>query len=871
MTQGDAFFIDQFENGQYDDQWKVIPNSRYEGNEVTESGETLYHKAAYEYEGNTALQTQDSFDASGTIRIEIRMRTRTTDYWGFGVRLNGSENRIALKEHKWEGFDRFAVFGVKDRPDKYSSDYGAYGEQTHKAKLAPATDSTKYQFYSIRVNLDDETVTRVQRGNEVWDDLSLETESIGDSFRLRIPTGGGHDVDYDAVGVGPADGNWSISDNQESNPEPTPTPTDTSQNEPTFYDRFEDGGYRDRWSIVQGSQYEGNRVTESGETLYHKAAYEYEGNTTLQTQGSFDASGTIRIEAWMRTRTTDYWGFGVRLNGSENRIALKEHKWEGFDRFAVFGVKDRPDKYSSDYGAYGEQTHKAKLAPATDSTKYQFYSIRINLDDETVTKVQRGNEVWDDLSLEAKSIGDSFRLRIPTGGGHDVDYDAVAVGPADGNWSIENAEPSQPESTPTRTPTETPTPTATPTSTPTKTPTETPTPTATPGAFSTPTPTESPSNTANLRNAALETTVKPYGRPLLVLRGIPGTSANMAVTTTDYRLVPTDRAFSGLVTYTYGRRGSAFDWGAELRQARRSRKRFRRTELLNKAAEIGWDLLAKNALASINPALAVGAAIELYKDSLVWGVREIKDPYTETMSQMGQWTYSDEQIRSDLAESQDLTQITGLTFDMVSVGYNIHGVASNWAKVASKIAPYYARSGSFTFSVRAGLKASTSVLVPAVAAELATRGLDQITTGMHATARLSALGESYHGFRIPVIKRIQTLRRKAEANELSPEQAVLLDWYTVNHHYMGAFANAGMSQMANDLSEAGLAGEFWSAFADVGQAGEQLDTLSTQYLKTGAAMHRQLGVDLSDAEKAATNSLNGEEFGLPAFTREVRE
>jgi hypothetical protein len=78
---------------------------------------------------------------------------------------------------------------------------------------------------------------------------------------------------------------------------------------------------------------------------------------------------------------------------------------------------------------------------------------------------------------------------------------------------------------------------------------------------------------------------------------------------------------------------------------------------------------------------------------------------------------------------------------------------------------------------------------------------------MHANTKLAAISHSYHTFRIPVINKILTLQDRAMDLNLSPEDAINLAWYTANHHYSGAFANAGMSNIASDLSD-GFAGVF---------------------------------------------------------------
>jgi hypothetical protein len=201
---------------------------------------------------------------------------------------------------------------------------------------------------------------------------------------------------------------------------------DREPREAIFSDDFTDGTFENRWEYVAGSRDENTSISESGTTLRHDSPVNYGDNEPIQTQQSIEANGVHRIVANVRTNLQEYNGFGVNIQGEGGRIALKNNKWEGFDRFAIYGVTNRPDEFSSDYGAYGEQMNKAKLAPATTSTSFIEYSIRINFDEDLVTAASRGDETWD-LSLPIQDIGDSYRLSLPAGGGHDVEYDYVSV------------------------------------------------------------------------------------------------------------------------------------------------------------------------------------------------------------------------------------------------------------------------------------------------------------------------------------------------------------------------------------------------------------------------------------------------------------
>lgn len=249
---------------------------------------------------------------------------------------------------------------------------------------------------------------------------------------LRLVTGGGassDDAGSNESGVTTGDASQDTASDESG------ATTDDSSQTAEFVDDFADGVFTDRWEYISGQQAEGNEIRESGTTLRHIGAANYGPNSPIRTRRTFRADGTVRVEARIQTREASYNGFGFSIRGEDAGFALKNHKWEGYDRFAVFGVTDRPDRYESDYNAYGEQINKAKLAPGTLDTSFIKYTLTVDFNTQTVTRVSRGDETWD-LALSVRDIGDSYHLSLPAGGGHDVEYDAIAVGPADGDWSL---------------------------------------------------------------------------------------------------------------------------------------------------------------------------------------------------------------------------------------------------------------------------------------------------------------------------------------------------------------------------------------------------------------------------------------------------
>jgi len=566
-----------------------------------------------------------------------------------------------------------------------------------------------------------------------------------------------------------------------------------TQGEAFFTDTFDDGDYNNNWKLVPGTDARENKVTESDGTLRHQGARNYGGNSELQTQQSFDANGTIRIEVRLRTRSTDFNGFGFAVRGSNKRFGLRENKWEGFDRFAAFGVKDRPDKYSSDYGSYGEQTSKAKFAPATDSIDFRRYSLRVDLDADTITRVQRGDEVWDDLSLQTKAVGDSFRLGIPFGGGHDVEYDAIGVGPADGDWSLMRSNT-----------TDTPTPTLTPTQTPTLTPT--PTPTQTPalpaGGY--------PDGKARIE--PIEYTyysVELDGTGYLVMRDVETeqTTAQWAVTYSPtradgdrLRLAPIDEAYSALSAVAWAHRVYA-DYMDKFEKLESERAFWDIGAVLNNLSNIGVQAVAAYVLNSMNPAASTGTMINLLEDSITWGKLRFGTPYQEALSKIRALTATERRVR-ELTEN--VTHLSNAPASIVSsIGdlETAYGLGQNVGKVTGAMVSAAAQSDGVVTSAKAALSGGAAAAAPALVYIFGSLSAEFSTAGYEANGKAFTLGHAGATVRLPYLRTLRDLKQQAYQYRLSPAQATRFQQVEATQHMVAAVANAGMAMYAQHVHD----------------------------------------------------------------------
>jgi len=373
------------------------------------------------------------------------------------------------------------------------------------------------------------------------------------------------------------------------------------------------------------------------------------------------------------------------------------------------------------------------------------------------------------------------------------------------------------------------------------------------------TPTPAP---YDLANASERTEVTPLDQTLFVLRGIPGADGKPAVTTPEYRLVDADAARDAFVTYVAGRSPTGFDWEAELSYAHTMRGKHGASELWNRAATIGWDALAAYAMAQVNPAAAIGPIIETLQDSVAWTVQEITDPYMEAMTKQSQWTHTHREIEADVERADSLVELTDFMVEFVQTAKSIKDLAGTWDDALAAARTAYSASGSFSTSLAAGGAAVSSAVYYAAVGELVSRGVDTVTTGMEQNAKLSAIGHAYSTTRIPVIERIVELQEQRRNNTLSPCGAWELAYLTMNHHYMGAFANHGMYKHAHAIEQSTLGG-VWDALVNLDEVASVLEDRASSYQWGGAAAHRNYGDLMERAADLTAGSINRDVDGAP--------
>lgn len=181
-------FEDQFDDGVYTSAWGVKPGHGSPSASVSEADGSLTHIVENaDSAGAGNITTVDDFAAEGTGRLVTRLRTQSTDYSGFGFVLSfgsaGQEGGLTLTETNTEDEDGLRL--------------NEWEAGTAPEVLADRTDSTDWTEYAMTVDFDTSRVTRVSRGDTVYElDYEFGTD-YSDVFVVELGNGRNHRIQYD--------------------------------------------------------------------------------------------------------------------------------------------------------------------------------------------------------------------------------------------------------------------------------------------------------------------------------------------------------------------------------------------------------------------------------------------------------------------------------------------------------------------------------------------------------------------------------------------------------------------------------------------------------------------------------------------------
>lgn len=204
----------------------------------------------------------------------------------------------------------------------------------------------------------------------------------------------------------------------ETNDTLTSTESDQSTSQLVFEDQFNDGAYDDKWGVKPGHGSPNSTVSENNGSLIHiveGASSMGAGNIT--TLDDFSASGTKRLVTRLKTQSTDYSGFGFVLSfgsdGQEGGLTLTE--------------RNTQDEHGLRINEWEAGTPPEVLDEQADSTAWTEYSMTVDLDDNTVTSVSRGDSEYDLTYEFGTEYSDVYVIELGNGQNHRVQYDYFRI------------------------------------------------------------------------------------------------------------------------------------------------------------------------------------------------------------------------------------------------------------------------------------------------------------------------------------------------------------------------------------------------------------------------------------------------------------
>ena len=361
----------------------------------------------------------------------------------------------------------------------------------------------------------------------------------------------------------------------------------------------------------------------------------------------------------------------------------------------------------------------------------------------------------------------------------------------------------------------------------------------------------------DFEDAGLETEVELAGETYYVLQAIPDADDinQRAVVTTEYELVDLATAHEVLVVEEGMERPRGFDWEAALDRAESQRIRWRATEVLNRAADVGWGGLATFGMAKINPKGALPLALDTLQSSVGWVINEIDSPYKETLSKMSEWTYTYEEQTLEFETTTRLSDISDDIFEFASVGLEAYQAIESYDQAYDALTTAAENSDAFTSSLEAGTGAAGITTFHYAKGKLISETVDTVRTGFQQNAELAAIATAFHTARIPIIERIIELQDQADAGELDPANAIELQYLISRHHLMGAYAKAGMAEQARALSESRV-GSGWDVLVNVDDVIPVLEDRSEVFLEGSSKAQVDLGEWLQLVDERRDESLN---------------
>ena len=352
-----------------------------------------------------------------------------------------------------------------------------------------------------------------------------------------------------------------------------------------------------------------------------------------------------------------------------------------------------------------------------------------------------------------------------------------------------------------------------------------------------------------------------------IITDIPDTdSSRCAVTNMEYELVSPATARDALLAETYARKGDEQQiFRYDLNRAKEVRSQLKIQEYVNRAGDISLSLLQSYALAHLSPLAAVPEAVDAMAETIDWTVDELNDPYKQSFTALAnssknlRWMDAKSSgIRSTAEFTDDIQYLVNKSVGLVSLVNDVDDISTAWKQVITAAA-------SSSDEVAQSLYTKVSITAAkGLAGMFVNIALDHTLEPMEnwfrMNAEIASLMHAYNTVRIPVLKELIAVEKRAQNASLTPTDFIRYHAYRFTLQQLRALA---FSYSARRYRGAIQGGRVKGLLTVLDNGAEKMNT-HTRIAENGRrrAMWEfaGLGAGWSDVDRKLTNSINMEAY-----------
>ena len=354
---------------------------------------------------------------------------------------------------------------------------------------------------------------------------------------------------------------------------------------------------------------------------------------------------------------------------------------------------------------------------------------------------------------------------------------------------------------------------------------------------------------------------------LYVITEMPDTDpSRRAVTSQRYELVDPDTSRDALLAETYAKKDDERGiFQSNLTWAKDVRGRLKIQEYVNRASDIGLSLLQSYALAHLSPLAAVPEAVDAVAETIDWTVDELNDPYKQSFTALAnssknlRWMDAKSSgIRSTAEFTDDIQYLVNKSVGLVSLVNDVDDITTAWKQVITAAA---SSSDEVAQSLYTKVSITAAKGLAGVFANIALdHTLEPMENWFRMNAEVASLMHAYNTVRIPVLKELIAVEKRAQNASLTPTDFIRYHTYRFTLQQLRALA---FSYSARRYRGAIQGGGVKGLLTVLDNGAEKMNT-HTRIAENGRrrAMWEfaGLGAGWSDVDRKLTNSINMEAY-----------